>query len=175
VLKMPEREKSKAYITYDFNDISREHLLTSRKVNTKTLIIGSKRKELSKSMNKYMLYHMENVAGVTVKTNEYWAECGKPNLFGIKGTRSKIITLNGKKFVEVRIVADNPNLLYGSIFAFRSKMADFDIKEKMCTWDKVGDLSLHPDEIDTSKIIPEFDVIEVANRRALELQTSRQN
>jgi len=170
---MKEHEKSKGYITYDYDAVTRSHLLTEKRQRSYIVYHESGNFNLSKPPSRTVLDHIENVAGLTVKMKETLFEAGKKSLFGIKDTRSKIIKLDKKPYIEVRIQADSPTELYEKIFKFRSNMNVYQVSEKMCTWDKVGDLTLHPDS--DEKVVSDFDPGEVAKRKQLELQTFRQN
>jgi hypothetical protein len=170
---MPENKRKKAYLTYDDNETTRGKLLRTGKKVGSVITVDGKQHKTNNVMNKTLENHLIDQRGAEITHFERIYDRGKDYLFSVPDTRSKVIKIDGESYIQVRIIAETVESLFLKLGQIKSEMRNSGVIEKMCTWDRVGDLEIDINE--TQKTIPEFSFDEVKSRKLLELQTSRQN
>ena len=170
---MTELKKPKAYFTYMDDAKTRGLLLAENprkgviiKTNDTMFVYDS---PLPKSLSEDLI-EFKSAKIYPRYSVEY---IGKDKVFGIAGTKSRTLSIDGVKHIRVRIVADTTDELYKKISVLKQNMSAYGIKEKMCVWDRLGRITVDYEK-PKKKIKPAFDCEYLKKQRELELQTVRQ-
>lgn len=169
--------RMKGYITYPMNTEIRALLLNDHIVNGVKIKLNGKLFESRRTIPSEILKDLE-AQGAIIEHIEKIAYNGKANVFNIYGTKSQTVSLNGDKYIRVRVIGDTLEELMTKISEVKKKMEIYGIQPKICVWDRVGKLKARPvvqAVAEPPKITVNFDPEDIKRRRDLELQTARQN
>ncbi|MCK9576551.1 MAG: hypothetical protein M0R51_11565 [Clostridia bacterium] len=171
---MTELKKMKAYLTYPMDPKVRGILLTSFYIRGTKIIVGNKTCSVKGKISPTLANDLVKRFYARIEEYETLQYRGIQKVFGIYGTESRTIKIDGDDYIRIRVVADDIVELFTKVSRIKETMSKYGLKEKICMWDKMGKLSADPEIVEQPKKKVDFDMKGAISRRAAEIKTYRQ-
>lgn len=164
--------RPKAYLTYADEPEIRDLFL--KQINTGIIItIGDKTFKAPRAFPKGLLIDLVERHGAVITKSDEVRYLGRKKVFDIPEAKSKIIRLAGERYIQIRILADSTEELFGKISKLKTILDEYGIREKMCAWDRLGKITVDY-ERPVKTVKPIFDQEQLFAQKSLELEAYRE-
>jgi hypothetical protein len=148
---MHEKETMKAYMSYVESDLTRSLFLRERvqkgfKIKTPEFSFTTKRYLPIELLND-LVEHKQAVC----EPFERISYEGSEKVFGLTDAKARTTVIDGDRYIQIRILADNIHNLMQKIDVIRKEMEKYNIKDKICYWSQIGDIDSKANETKTTK------------------------
>jgi len=174
---LKQTKKLKAYITYEMTPITRAQLLEESISNGTKVIVEGRVLDTRRVIPKEILADLITKRKAQILPTQHISVNGKRKIFGVVDSHSRTIYIDKKKFIRIRILANDLMELMEKISTIKTAMSEFGVQEKICVWDKLGKLNTKIGKV-SIEIIPtvrsDFNQNVMIAQKDLELKTLRE-